>query len=176
MTIDVQTLEQILFWVFAVLFVGSAIAMILQRNPVKGALFLVMNFFTLAGLYLLLKAQFVAVIQIIVYAGAIMVLFLFVIMLLNLGDESKLREKISLNKEIAMILSAAVLAVLVTIILEAVNVLPLPAPAEVANELGTVETIGKTLYTKYLFPFEITALVLISAVIGSVLLAKKKLD
>lgn len=93
-----MNLETLLFYILAAVSVVSAILVVTRRNPVTSALFLVLNFFTLGGLYLTLNAQFIAVIQILVYAGAIMVLFLFVIMLLNLGNIERLSEKISIRK------------------------------------------------------------------------------
>ena len=98
-------LETILFFSLSVLSVGSAIMMITRKNPINSALYLILNFFTVSGLYLLLKAQFIAIIQVLVYMGAIMVLFLFVIMLLNLQDEKKLREKYTYKKLTAVLLS-----------------------------------------------------------------------
>ena len=98
-------LETVLFFSLSVLAVGSATMMITRRSPISSALFLILNFFTVSGLYLLLKAQFIAIIQVLVYMGAIMVLFLFVIMLLNLHDEGKLKEKYTYRKLTAVLLS-----------------------------------------------------------------------
>ncbi|MCX6136471.1 MAG: NADH-quinone oxidoreductase subunit J [Ignavibacteriales bacterium] len=94
--------EQIVFTILAVVAAASAVLMLLQRNPVNSALFLIVNFFCIGGLYLTLRAQFIAMVHIIVYAGAIMVLFLFVIMLLNLGDERRLRENLSFKTYIGI--------------------------------------------------------------------------
>ena len=98
-------LETVLFFSLAVLSVGSAIMMITRRSPISSALYLILNFFTVSGLYLLLKAQFIAIIQVLVYMGAIMVLFLFVIMLLNLQDEKNLSERKTYKKITAVLLS-----------------------------------------------------------------------
>ena len=87
-----MTFAQVVFFVLAAVAAFSAVMVILQRNPVNSALYLILNFFCLSGLYLTLNAQFIAMVQVLVYAGAIMVLFLFVIMLLNLGDDKRLRE------------------------------------------------------------------------------------
>jgi len=91
-------LESIIFIILGITAIFSAIMMISRRNPISSALFLILNFFTISGMYLLLKAQFIAIIQVLVYMGAIMVLFLFVIMLLNLQDEKKLNRKIYVQK------------------------------------------------------------------------------
>ncbi|HCA81511.1 MAG TPA: NADH-quinone oxidoreductase subunit J, partial [Bacteroidetes bacterium] len=93
-----MNLETVLFYFLGAISIGSALMMVTRRSPVIAALYLILNFFALGGLYLTLHAQFIAFIQILVYAGAIMVLFLFVIMLLNLGDEKKMTEKISYKK------------------------------------------------------------------------------
>lgn len=170
-----MNLESIVFYLLAGVSIGSALLMVTRRNPVIAALYLILNFFCLAGLYLTLQAQFIAVIHILVYAGAIMVLFLFVIMLLNLGDEKKLSEAISLRKVIAGGLSLALLLELLYIVVFAGKDLP-AYDVQKALEIGTVESIGKELFTKFLFPFEVTSILLLAAIIGAVILAKRKLD
>jgi NADH-quinone oxidoreductase subunit J len=168
-----MSVELIFFFIVAAAAVASALMMITRRNPMKSVLFLIVNFFCLAVLYLFLKAQFIAIIQILVYAGAIMVLFLFVIMLLNLGDESNLGEKRGFRRTAAII---AGVIVLVEIVIgmgllwgsEQVRM------SERAAEMGTVEFIGKTLYREYLFPFEVTSFLLLAAMVGVIVLAKKK--
>ena len=170
-----MTLELILFYSLAVVFVGSAIMVITRRNPVISALYLILNFFCLAGLYLTLHAQFIAVIQVLVYAGAIMVLFLFVIMLLNLGDEQQLREKISFKKIVAAGLGFGLLMELIYI----VGFIDVPMPEgdfSKGVEIGTVEYLGKQLFTTFLFPFEVTSVLLLAAMVGAVVLAKRKMD
>ncbi|MDI6765341.1 MAG: NADH-quinone oxidoreductase subunit J [Bacteroidota bacterium] len=165
--------EVVFFFSIAALAIVSAILMITQRNPIKSVIFLIVNFFCIALIYLILHAQFIAIIQILVYAGAIMVLFLFIIMLLNLGDESALTEKIGYKKTIAYVLSAVLL-------LEIVIGLSLPwtvAASRIhpnANEIGTVEAIGKSLFIDYLLPFEVISMLLLAAIVGVIVLAKKK--
>ena len=168
-----MTLESILFYSLAAVAIASALLMVTRRSPVISALFLILNFFCLAGLYLTLHAQFIAVIQIIVYAGAIMVLFVFVIMLLNLGDERKLSEGMSLKKVIAVGLAAGLLTELVYVIETSWIVLPASAVRS-GTEIGTVEYIGGQLFTNYLFPFEVTSILLLVAIIGAIVLAKRK--
>jgi NADH-quinone oxidoreductase subunit J len=169
------TLESILFYGLAALSVVSALLMITRRSPVTSVLFLILNFFSLAGLYLTLQAQFIAIIEIFVYAGAIMVLFLFVIMLLNLGDEEQFTEKISYKKILGAGLAVGVLLELVYIIGLAPAALPAGDLGRGA-QIGTVEFLGTKLFTQFLFPFEITSILLLVAMVGAVLLAKKKLD
>jgi NADH-quinone oxidoreductase subunit J len=168
-------LETILFYFLGAISVGSALMMVTRRSPVIAALYLILNFFALGGLYLTLHAQFIAFIQILVYAGAIMVLFLFVIMLLNLGDEKKLTEKISYKKIIGAGLGFGVLMELIYVIGFSGATLP-PSQFEKAVEVGTVEHIGMELFTTFLFPFEVTSILLLAAIVGAVVLAKKKLN
>ncbi len=165
--------ETTVFFLVAAAAIVSAILVITRRNPISCVLFLIVNFFCLAVLYLTLHAQFIAIIQIIVYAGAIMVLFLFVIMLLNLGDESRLTEKRSYRRVIGALLAVAVLVELFVGL--GIPMAPGPqAPHPSAVRMGTVEAIGNTLYTSYLFPFEVTSALLLAALVGVIVLGKKK--
>ena len=147
--------------------------MVINKNVVNSALFLVINMVSLAGIYLLLNAQFLAVIQILVYAGAIMVLFLFVIMLLNVEDEEKLFDKFRVKYFLAFILGAAVVGQIFYSIAGVTNMLP-----EISSnmaEIGTIEAAGDVLYTKYLLPFEMTAILLTAAVVGALMVAQYKI-
>ncbi len=169
-----MTFESIVTTVLGAAAVASALLMVTRKNPVISAIWLIANFFCIAGMYLTLHAQFLAVVQVSVYAGAIMVLFLFVIMLLNLGDDKRLREHPGFKAYIAIGLTAAFLGELLTILVvktQASGAQIAPASAEA----GTVEYLGKLLYTRYLFPFEITSFLLLAAIVGAVVLAKKKL-
>jgi NADH-quinone oxidoreductase subunit J len=169
-----MTFEQGVFYSLAGITVFSAVMMLLQRNPVNSALFLILNFFCLGGLYLTLNAQFIALVHIIVYAGAIMVLFLFVIMLLNLGDDKRLAEHLGLRMYLGIAFSVGLMIELLYIFgFNTPSSYTQLSPASV--EMGTVEYVGKVLFTKFLFPFEITSFLLLAAIIGAVLLAKKKL-
>ncbi len=169
-----MTLEIILFYILAFGGIITAIMVVTRRNPIVSALYLIANFFCLAGLYLTLHAQFIAIIQIFVYAGAIMVLFVFVIMLLNLGDIQRLKGRLSLKKIIAAGISFAVLMEVLYIIRMQTGSLTIDLAK--AGSIGTVEAIGRALFTQFLFPFEVTSLLLIAAIVGAILLAKKKLD
>jgi NADH-quinone oxidoreductase subunit J len=151
----------------------SGIVMITRKNPVSAAMFLIMHFFMLAGLYLSLQAQFVAVMQILVYAGAIMVLVVFVIMLLNLGNEDKLSEKVNAGKIIGYALATLFAIQLLTVFFAKPT--SFSTMSEKAITIGTVEAIGDSLFTKFLFPFEAISLLLLVAIVGSVLLSKRKI-
>ncbi len=137
------------------------------------ALYLVLNFFVIAVLYLFLRAQFIAIIQITVYAGAIMVLFLFVIMLLNLGEDNLVKWRLTSAKSIAALLGIAMLVEILYFILHFISN---PGISPDAESMGTVESIGKILFRNYLFPFEITSFLLLAAIVGAILLAKKKFE
>ena len=152
--------------------------MITVKNPVRAALFLVTTFLCVAAFYILLSAQFLAAVQIIVYAGAIMVLFLFVIMLLNIGAPEALNEKGGIQPQVAMTLGAVFLLALLGS--QSLITLNTP-PVHYTNGLvppGTVQDIGLSLYnpaSAWLFPFEITSILLLVAVVGAIILAKRKI-
>ncbi len=162
-----------LFFLLAVLAIASALAMIINKNVVNSALFLVINMVSLAGIYLLLNAQFLAIIQILVYAGAIMVLFLFVIMLLNVQDEEKLFDKFRVKYFVAFLLGVAVTGQIFYSIAGVADMLP--AISEKMSYIGTVEAVGDVLYTKYLLPLEMTAILLTAAVVGALMVAQHKI-
>lgn len=161
-----------LFIFLATFAVASAVATVLSKNTVTSALFLVLNMVTLAGVYLLLKAQYLAIIQILVYAGAIMVLFLFVIMLLNVDEVESVFKQISFKLVSGFLLGTAVLAQLIYAMGSYTDTLPVIATA--AEDIGTVEAIADVLYSKYLLPFQLTAVLLTAAVIGALLIAQHK--
>lgn len=161
------------FIMLAVLAVGSALAMIINKNVVNSALFLVLNMVSLAGIFLLLNAQFLAIIQILVYAGAIMVLFLFVIMLLNVQDEQKLFDKFRFKYVLAFVLAFGVVGQILYSLAGVTDMLP--AISENMATIGTVEAVGDVLYTDYLLPFELTAILLTAAVVGALMIAQHKI-
>lgn len=154
----------------------TSVLVITRRDPMISALFLVLNFASLAGLYLMLFAQFIAVVQIIVYAGAIMVLVLFVIMLLRPEQEKKFFELNPKMKLFTIVIGVVVFVQFVFTIFSGMTKSVLPAAKGDGLVIGTVEAIGTELFTKYLLPFESIAFLLLAATIGALVLAKKKLD
>jgi NADH-quinone oxidoreductase subunit J len=165
--------EQIAFWIAAPVSLGSAIAMLLSRNAVHSALLLVLNFFTLAVFYVLLDAHFLAAVQVIVYAGAIMVLFLFVIMLLGVDREESLDERIPFQRPLAVLLGAAFAGLGLFTMHSALGRRSFSGLAE-ANRPGNVQALGRVLFTKYMFPFEVASVLLIVAAIGAMVLGRRR--
>ena len=167
--------EQILFFFFGAISLIGAIAVISFRHPIYSALSLIVTFFAQAGLFILLGAHFVAAVQVIVYAGAIMVLFLFVIMLLNLGTLSAKGAMSGKLKGFAVILGILLAIEGVYIAVNALND-PAVASAETATESVNTTTynIGELLFNKYLLPFEVTSLILLAALIGVIVLVKRE--
>lgn len=161
------------FIFLAILAIAAALGMVISKNTVNSALFLVINMVALAGVYVLLQAHFLAIIQIIVYAGAIMVLFLFVIMLLNLDAEESLFNKFRVKYFAAFLLGIAVLSQILYSIGGVTDMLP-EMPSQV-SEIGTVEAIGEVMFTSYLLPFELTAILLTAAVVGALVVAQQKI-
>jgi len=171
-----MNIELFLFIILALVAVVSSIMMITRPNPVIVAIFLILNFFALAGLYLLLNAQFIAVVQIIVYAGAIMVLFLFVLMLLKTGNEHKLFVDKKGIKFFAILISSFVFIQLAYLIFFGRPSRNLTSNEMVSVKIGTIQAIGQQLYTNYILPFEVAGFLLLAATIGALVLAKKKFE
>lgn len=163
-------LQSILFWVFSILGLAGGIGLLLNRNPVHAALCLIVNFFSIAGLYLSLQAEFLAVIQVLVYAGAIMVLFLFVIMLLNLNKEA--RQSYSPMRLAAYVLGIAFIAEMMIVFRSAIPNTE-GGIAEGNFLFSSAEAIGALLMTRYLFPFEMISVILLAALVGAIVIAKK---
>lgn len=165
-------LQTIFFWVLGILSIAGAVGTITAKNPVSSAMALVFHFFMLAGLYLTLQAEFIAVLQVLVYAGAIMVLVIFVIMLLNLGNEESLKEGSNMRKVAGYALGSLLTAALfIMIILSDNKYENLPASAV---DVGSVEVLGQSLIKDHLFHFEAITLLLLVAVIGALILARRK--
>jgi NADH-quinone oxidoreductase subunit J len=167
--------EVVLFWCFAIGTVIASAGVIVTRNPVASAMSLVAAFFFLAGIYVLLWAHTIAVLQVLVYAGAIMVLFLFVIMLLSLTDTGAVVQ-LSLGRILGFLSCAALLGGLVA----ALRKLPDGGLAWMANQqrvqsFGTLQELGAVLYTQWLFPFEAVSLLLLVAIVGAVVVAKSRI-
>ena len=159
-----------LFYFIGFLSVISALFVVLNRNPVYSAVMLVFCFFSLSALYVLLEAYFVAVLEIIVYAGAIMVLFLFVIMLINVGNEIKTSKYLQKTKAIPLFLISLFLLNILLLIFWRSKGLHQP---DTIGTVGSITAIGHALFTKYVLPFEIASLLLFVALIGTVYLSKR---
>ena len=161
------------FYLLAGLAIASGVLVITRKNPVHSALALILTLLSLAGLYLMLYAPFVAGVQIILYAGGIMVLFLFVIMLVNI--ERSQREKAFNQQWIAGVLAAVALgALFITIYVKGQALFP-AAPMKLPLEGQNTQKVGEMLYSNYMFPFEIASLLLLVAIIGAVVMAKKRI-
>ena len=161
----------LLFYSVACLTIISALFVVLNRNPVYSAVMLVLCFFSIAILYLLLEAYFVAVLEIIIYAGAIMVLFLFVIMLLDLGRKAALPKLKILDKALSLFLVVIIfLGILTLTMWDGGDLHQTLNPSSV----GDITAVGKALFTDFLLPFEVASLLLLVALIGTVYLAKKR--
>lgn len=160
-----------LFFGFAALLVVTSLMVVLHKNPITSALFLVLAFCSLAGIYLLLHAEFLGMVQIVVYAGAIMVLFLFVIMYLNLQHDVEAGLQTAVRRGIGWLTGAALLLIGATLLRRGWSLGP-ANETQADAELGNVAAIGKQLYSKYLFPFEITSILLLVAMVGVIIIAR----
>ena len=163
--------EMVVFWIFAVPLLASAAGVVVSRNPVNAAISLVAAFFFLAGIYILLLAHLLAFLQVLVYAGAIMVVFLFVIMLLTTSDDGFGKSRVKVMQVGGFLGAAGVLAVIVKAIMD----LPVRGMPIVPADFGTVKAVGRLLYTQYLLPFEATSLLLLVAIVGAVVVAKQRI-
>jgi NADH-quinone oxidoreductase subunit J len=168
-------LDNVVFWVFAPISVGSAIGMLLMRNAIHAALFLIVNFFCLAVFFLLLDAPFLFAVQIVVYAGAIMVLFLFVIMLLGVDRGDDLRERLVAQRPLALLLGAAFVIEVILAVRAGIGfATKAPDGFDAVNEPGNAQAVARILFREYFFPFEVTSILLIVAAIAAMVLAQRK--
>ena len=165
----------ILFYIFAAVAIGGAIGVVLARNPVGSLLCMVATLGAIAATFVLLEAHFLAAIQIIVYAGAIMVLFMFVIMLLNLGHDYQGDFKVGFYTTISLVVTGAIAGVIRSNLLGVQGLEGTGAEAigVAVEEFGVVGAIARPLYTTYVVPFEITGILLLVAIVGAVALAKR---
>lgn len=169
-------MEKALFIIFAVIAVASALNVLLQRSPMYSALSLIITLASLSALYMTLHAQFIAAIQIVVYAGAIMVLFIFVIMLLNVPKDQPMLEKQKGLRYLA-IPFAGVLIAETFYVLRQVKPIAMPVATEAADKaIGTTWSVGTSLFTDYLLPFEVTSVLILMAVVGAMVLARREGD
>ncbi len=163
--------EAVFFWLFGGVAVILAFLVIGLRNPIHSAVALVGNLFCVAAIFALLDAHFLAAIQVLVYAGAILVLILFVIMLLNLRPEELGRAKQTATKVVGGALIAWVGVLLITLFLGTEHA----GMPSVAENYGTLKSVGRLLFTGYLLPFEVASILLLSAILGAVAIARKKI-
>lgn len=171
-------MEWTLFLTLALFAGAAAVGMILQRNPVYSALCLILTLFAQAGLYILLHAQLIAFVHLIVYAGAIMVLFLFVIMLLDLRPEDRPPVRLSRAQVLAALVLALLLLVELAVVVGPGVVLGPEGPyaVETLRTMGNAQAVGRILFREYLVPFELTSLILLTAMVGAIVLAKRRLQ
>lgn len=166
-----MNITQILFWFLSVVAIFSALMMVTNKNPVYSVLWLIATFFAISGHYILLNAQFLAIVNIIVYAGAIMVLFLFVIMLMNLNRETE-PQKNRWLKIAGAVAGGCLLLVLVAAMKDAG--LKKEQAMIVGGDIGLIKNLGKELFTTYVVPFEISSILFLSAMVGAVVIGKKE--
>jgi NADH-quinone oxidoreductase subunit J len=169
-----MTFEKFVFYVFAAILVFAASMVVTRRNPVHAALFLVLAFFTSAGIWLLAEAEFLAIVLVLVYVGAVMVLFLFVVMMLDI-DVATLRAGFISYLPVALLIAAAMLVEIFLVVGPSYFGLeqfapPSPQPADYSN----TEQLGSVLYTVYMYPFEVAAVILLVAIIAAIGLTMRK--
>ncbi len=160
---------QILFWILSVLAVGAAIGVVLSKSPIYSVLWLIVVFFSISGHYILMNAQFLAIVNIIVYAGAIMVLFLFVIMLMNLNADAE-PAKNKYLKFAGVIAGMCLMIVLVAALAESSDI---KVSLARGSDVGLIKNLGRSLFTTYVIPFEISSILFLSAMVGAVVIGKK---
>ncbi|MCA1577154.1 MAG: NADH-quinone oxidoreductase subunit J [Acidobacteria bacterium] len=161
----------LLFILFGAMAIGCALAVVAQRNPLYSAISLVGVFISLACLYVMLAAPFIAAVQVIVYAGAIMVLVVFVIMLLNVEEEAHRRPRLRFLVPAAVALAAVLIAEVAFILVSVQESRVVPTSS--TSDVGLTQSIGSALFTRYLLPFEITSILLLMAIVGAMTLARR---
>jgi NADH-quinone oxidoreductase subunit J len=166
------SMEALIFYILAAITVASAFFVVFLRRPIHNVLFMIIVMIGLAGLFILLQAEFVAMVQLVVYAGAVMVLFLFVIMLLNLDQVRLPIDPRAVRSWVGVALAVAVAVVLVPIL--AAFVPSGSTATQKTLEMSNTQIIAKELFTTYLLPFEIASVLLLAAIIGTVILARKR--
>lgn len=165
-----MSISEILFYFLSVIALGSALMVIISRNPVHSVLWLIVTFFAISGHYIMMNAQFLGIVNLIVYAGAIMVLFLFVIMLMNLNAETEPKKNKWL-KMAGIIAGGCLLLVLVAALKDAE--VKSSAVQLVDGDIGLIQQLGTVLFTDYVVPFEISSVLFLSAMVGAVVIGKK---
>ena len=177
LALNYEALLSLVFWAGLIGFIAilSALMVVIHPNPMVSILFLILNLFCVALFYLMLKAQFLAVLQIIIYAGAIMVLFVFVVMLLNLKAEEGLR-LVAGPQRFGGLALGVVFALLLFRAITGRSDQPYVEPGTFESQFGSARDLGSLLFSKYLFAFEAASLLLLAAMIGAVVLAKRKVE
>lgn len=165
------SITEILFGLLSIMAIFSGICVIFSKNPVFSVLYLIVTFFCIAGHYILLNAQFLAAVHIIVYAGAIMVLFLFVVMMLNLNQETEPSKPWWIQIS-AVVAGGTLMLVLVGSLKGAEQVMQ----TGTNSQLGLVQNLGRVLFTEFLVPFELSSVLFLAAMVGAVLLGKKQIQ
>lgn len=163
-------MNPLFFYLVSAITVLMIVMMIFQKNPISSAVCLVTSFFTLAGIYVTLDAHFVATLQILVYAGAIMVLFTFVIMLLNLKEEELTIDRMNIPRFVVILMGLSLFG----FVGWQLSRIPTVVFPKITENFGTAESIGKILFTKYVVPFELIGLLLLVGIVGAILLARRE--
>ena len=161
--------SSLLFYILSVILIFSSIMVIFSRKPVNSVLFLIVSFFAITGHYILLNAQFLAVVNIIVYAGAIMVLFLFTVMLLNLNKETEPRKPLLMK--VISVITGCLLAITLIGSLQGMDSNAFDFSS---NSIGLIKNLGKTLFKDFLIPFELTSVLFLAAIVGTLMIGKKE--
>lgn len=169
-----MNITQILFFLLSAMAIFSAIMVLVSRNPVHSVLWLIAVFFAISGHYILLNAQFLAIVNLIVYAGAIMVLFLFVIMLMNLNKDTEPKKNIWM-KLAGVVSGGCFLMVLISLVRQAADMQGKAAQTGV-GDIGLIKNLGKALFSDFVVPFEISSVLFLSAMVGAVVIGKKSIS
>jgi len=164
---------EITFYILSILAIFGALMVIFTKNAMYSVLFLILTFFAIAGHFLLLQASFLGIVNIIVYAGAIMVLFLYVIMLLNLKESNEIKKPL-IARAGAIVSAGLLMLVLVAAVRTTEDATQ--AATTYSPNLGTVKTLGKVLFTEFLLPFEVASILFLAAMVGAVMLGKREIE
>lgn len=167
-----MAISQVFFWILSALAILSALMVLVSKNPIYSVLWLIIVFFCISGHYILLNAQFLAIVNIIVYAGAIMVLFLFVIMLMNLNKDNE-PQKDWVKKGIGVISGGSLLLILTSLVKQAPEIKQKTALLNTGN-IGLIKNLGRVLFNEYVIPFELSSILFLSAMVGAVVIGKKE--
>ncbi|PYV87758.1 MAG: NADH-quinone oxidoreductase subunit J [Acidobacteria bacterium] len=169
-------MELAIFLILSMIGIASALNILIQRHPIYSALSLILTFLSLAGIYIQMQAEFIAVMQVVIYTGAIMVLFVFVIMLLNVKAEERVPNKLIGMRYVGIPLSLLLVTALGLNIFQSFSGQTLRvSDVSTSGLTGNTQSIGKLLYTQYTLPFEVTSILLLVGIVGAIIMAKKEL-